>query len=255
MQALQGVCEQSTVARSARNSPLDYNLHTRMQPASLQGTGAMQTPEKSFTDTLTPKTQAKSSAMLHQTVFRVAGFANAPAGVSPPALFLPTAQSYQNELGAGKRVTARSPPRDPRLQKKPRHAADDGEKHERAAMSLQGVDLHGVVIKKPHYCGVQILGYKVLEIQRTEENKYKYVRQWTKDCSNEPKPLVFDVHGKPLANPADARGAVNVIDALKALGKNERFARDLANKDRLVELVGWDNVFMISWDGNPRVRY
>ena len=117
--------------------------------------------------------------------------------------------------------------------------------------------MHGVVIKKPHYCGVQILGYKVLEIQRTEENKYKYVRQWTKDCSNEPKPLVFDVDGKPLANPADARGAVNVIDALKALGMKRQQAQDNSTVEKLIKLgIDRCNIFMLDWNVNPtQVRY
>ena len=66
---------------------------------------------------------------------------------------------------------------------------------------------------------------------------------------------MFDVDGKPLENPADAKGAVNVIDALKAVGKNERFARDLASKEKiLAQGIDGSNVFMILWDGNPRVR-
>ena len=71
------------------------------------------------------------------------------------------------------------------------------------------------MLTKPHFCGGQILGYAALNITWTEENKDKFVRQWTRDCSNEPKPLVFDVDGKPLENPADAKGAMNVIDALR----------------------------------------
>ena len=254
MQAQDRVCDQLP--------PADYRLHVLVNPASVQATGAMQTPlpgavqtpEKSFTDTLTPKTQAKSSE-------------NAPAGVSPPAQFLPTAQSYQNALYAGKRVIAHSPPRDPRLQKKPRHAADnvcdprhsadDGEKDESAAMSLQEVDLHGVVIEKPHYCGVQKLGYHVLEIQRTEENKYMYVRQWTKDCSNEPEPLVCDVDGNPLANPADADASIPAIDVLKCLGKKKTQAQHYAKPDEITKLPGIerDDLFMIHFDGDSGVRY
>jgi hypothetical protein len=251
MQAQDRVCDQ--------RPPADYRLHVPVNPASVQATGAMQTPlpgavqtpEKSFTDTLTPKTQAKSSE-------------NAPAGVSPPAQFLPTALSYQNALGAGKRVIAHSPPRDPRLQKKPRHAADnvcdprhsadDGEKDKSAAMSLQGVDLHGVVIKKPHFCGVQRLGWDVFEIQPMPKTQLIYVRQWTKDCKNEPKPLVFDVDGKPLANPAAAKGAVNVIDALKAVGLPERMAQRFSSVDKLLQLgIDPSNIFFMNWDGNPRV--
>ena len=110
-------------------------------------------------------------------------------------------------------------------------------------------------LTKPHFCGVQILGYAALNITWTEENKDKFVRQWTRDCSNEPKPLVFDADGTPLANPEDARGAVNVIDALKALGKNERFARDLANKEKLIAMgIDRSNIFMVKWDLNVSMR-
>ena len=46
---------------------------------------------------------------------------------------------------------------------------------------------------------------------------------------------------------------MNVIDALKALGKNERFARDLANKEKLIAMgIDPRNIFLIHWDGNPR---
>ena len=44
-------------------------------------------------------------------------------------------------------------------------------------------------LTKPHFCGGQKLAYEVLCIARTVKNKDMYVRQWTRDCKNEPKPL------------------------------------------------------------------
>ena len=45
------------------------------------------------------------------------------------------------------------------------------------------------------------------------------------------------------------------MDALKVLGKNERFARDLTKKEKLLERIDRRNIFLIHWDGNPRVKY
>ena len=48
---------------------------------------------------------------------------------------------------------------------------------------------------------------------------------------------------------------MNVIDALKALGKNERFARDLANKEKLIAMgIDRSNIFMVKWDLNVSMR-
>ena len=109
------------------------------------------------------------------------------------------------------------------------------------------------VTKKPHFCGVQRRGYMVLEIQRTEENKDKFVRQWTRDCSNEPKPLVFDADGKPLANPADAHGAVNVFDALMAVGVKRTQAQHYVKVEELMKLgIDRRDIFIIKWDEAPK---
>ena len=124
------------------------------------------------------------------------------------------------------------------------------------SLQLQRHDMRELPVTKPHFCGVQRLGHKALDIERTEQNQATYVRQWTKDCTKEPKPLVFDVDGKELANPGDAYGAVNVIDALKALGLQERHARNMATKDKLLELgIDPRNIFKILYDGNTGVRY
>ena len=99
-------------------------------------------------------------------------------------------------------------------------------------------------------------GYAALNITWTEENKDKFVRQWTRDCKNEPKPLVFDVDGKPLENPADAKGAVNVIDALKVLGVPERTAQRVSTVDELMKLgIDPRNIYLIHFDGDTGVRF
>ena len=140
--------------------------------------------------------------------------------------------------------------------KKPRRAANDGgnNEHQAPGLPLQA-EVAPATLTKPHFCGVQRRGYMVLEIQRTEENKDKFVRQWTRDCSNEPKPLVFDADGKPLANPADAYGAVNVIDALKCLGKPSNSASRHAKPDEIMKLgIDRRDIFLLHFDGNPQVR-
>jgi hypothetical protein len=111
------------------------------------------------------------------------------------------------------------------------------------------------MLTKPHFCGGQILGYAALNITWTEENKDKFVRQWTRDCSNEPKPLVFDVDNKPLENPADAKGAVNVIDALKVLGVPERTAQRVSTVDELMKLgIDPRNMFKFKWLPNVSTK-
>ena len=111
-------------------------------------------------------------------------------------------------------------------------------------------------LTKPHFCGVQILGYAALNITWTEENKDKFVRQWTRDCSNEPKPLVFDVDGKPLENPANAKGAVNLIDALKCLGLKKTQAQHYVKVEQIMKLgIARGDIFFIHFDGNPRARF
>ena len=57
-----------------------------------------------------------------------------------------------------------------------------------------------------------------------------------RDCTKESKPLVFDADGKPLDNPAAAKGAMNVIDALKVLGVPERTAQRVSTVDELMKL-------------------
>jgi hypothetical protein len=106
------------------------------------------------------------------------------------------------------------------------------------------------VTTKAHCCGVQRLGFLALGIQRTPENEHMYVRQWTRDCSNEPEPLVFDVDGKPLANPADAHGAVNAIDALKVTAMSKSAAKRHATVENLIAMgIGRRNIFLIKFDG------
>ena len=114
-------------------------------------------------------------------------------------------------------------------------------------------------LKKPHFCGVQRLGYMALGIVRgitkTEKNENVYVRQWIKDCTKEPKPLVFDVNGKPLKNPADAKGSMNVIDALKCLDFKKSQASHLAKPEEIMKLgVDPRDIFLIQFDDNPQVK-
>ena len=111
-------------------------------------------------------------------------------------------------------------------------------------------------LTKPHFCGVQILGYAALNITWTEENKDKFVRQWTRDCKNEPKLLVFDVDGKPLESPADAKGAMNVIDALRVCtAKSSASASRHAKPEELIKLgIDRRNIYLIHFDGDTGVR-
>jgi hypothetical protein len=124
------------------------------------------------------------------------------------------------------------------------------------SLQLQRHDMRELPVTKPHFCGVQRLGPLALDINSTEQNQATYVRQWTKDCTKEPKPLVFNAEMKPLENPADAYGAVNVIDALKALGLPARTAQSLSSVDKLLQLgIDPRNIFKILYDGNTGVRY
>ena len=129
-----------------------------------------------------------------------------------------------------------------------------------APVPLEAKDASSTVapatLDKPHFCGVLRRGYAVLRITQTEENKDKVVRQWTRDCSNEPKPLVFDADGKPLANPADAYGAVNVIDALKCLGMKKTQAQHYVKVEELTKLgIDRRDIFMIKWDEAPKAFF
>ena len=115
-------------------------------------------------------------------------------------------------------------------------------------------------LDSPHRIFISLLndlpGYAALNITWTEENKDKFVRQWTRDCKNEPKPLVFDVDGKPLENPADAKGAMNVIDALRVCtAKSSASASRHAKPEELMKLgIDRRNIYLIHFDGDTGVR-
>tara|TARA_Y100000389_G_scaffold159686_1_gene161608 strand:- start:440 stop:1072 length:633 start_codon:yes stop_codon:yes gene_type:complete len=112
------------------------------------------------------------------------------------------------------------------------------------------------VTTKAHCCGVQRLGFLALGIQRTPENEHMYVRQWTRDCSNEPEPLVFDVDGKPLANPADAYGSMPAIDAMKCSGLKKTQAKVNAKPDEIMKLgIDRRDIYLIYFDGDTGVRF
>ena len=121
--------------------------------------------------------------------------------------------------------------------KKPRRAANDGgnNEHQAPGLPLQA-EVAPATLTNPHCCGVQRLGFLALGIQRTPENEHMYVRQWTRDCSNEPKPLVFDADGKPLANPDDAYGAMNAIDTLEVAGHSKSAAKRHATVENLIAM-------------------
>ena len=121
-------------------------------------------------------------------------------------------------------------------------------------LTPEGSEFLGIATKEPHFCGVRRLGYLALDIKKTENNKNVFVRQWIKDCTKEPKPLVFDVNMKPLENPDDAKGAMNVIDSLKVLELPDRMAQRVSTVDKLLQLgIDPSNIFFMHWDGNPRV--
>jgi hypothetical protein len=122
--------------------------------------------------------------------------------------------------------------------------------NEGQGLTLEGSEFLGIDTKRHHFCGVQRLGYLSLGITKTENNEIIYVRQWTKDCSNEPKPLVFDVDGKPLANPDDAYGAMNAIDTLEVAGHSKSAAKRHATVENLIAMgINRRNIFLIMFDG------
>lgn len=123
-------------------------------------------------------------------------------------------------------------------------------------LTPEGSEFLGIATKKPHFCGVQRLGYLSLGIAKTEKNENVYVRQWIKDCTKDTKPLVFDVDGKPLKNPADAKGAMNVIDALRVCtAKSSASASRHAKPEELMKLIDRRNIYLIHFDGDTGVRY
>ena len=123
-------------------------------------------------------------------------------------------------------------------------------------LQLQHGEMRGLQVKKPHFCGVQSLAYRALEIKPTEENQGMYVRQWTRRFTNEPKSLVFDVDGKELTIPADAYGAVNVFDALMAVGVKRTQAQHYVKVEQIMKLgIARGDIFFIHFDGNPRARF
>lgn len=123
-------------------------------------------------------------------------------------------------------------------------------------LTPEGSEFLGIATKKPHFCGVQRLGYLSLGIAKTEKNENIWVRQWTRNCTKDTKPLVFDVHGNPLANPADAKGAMNVIDALKCLAFKKSQASHLAKPEEIMKLgVHPRDIFLIHFDGDSGVRF
>tara|TARA_Y100000389_G_scaffold192889_2_gene220987 strand:- start:18212 stop:18922 length:711 start_codon:yes stop_codon:yes gene_type:complete len=122
-------------------------------------------------------------------------------------------------------------------------------------LTPEGSEFLGIATKKPHFCGVQRLGYLSLAIKKTDKNENVYVRQWTRDCTKDTKPFVFDVNGKPLENPADAKGSMNVIDALKCLAFKKSQASLLAKSDEIMKLgIPPRDIFLLHFDGNPQVR-
>ncbi len=110
--------------------------------------------------------------------------------------------------------------------------------------------------KQPHFCGVKKLGWFVFEIEKTQDNQNEYVRQWTRNCTKDTKPLVFDVNMKPLENPAAAKGAMNVIDSLKVLNFKKSQAANLAKPEEIIKLgVDPRDIFLIYFDGDSGVRF
>jgi hypothetical protein len=104
---------------------------------------------------------------------------------------------------------------------------------------------------KPHFCGVMRLGYLALDEPCTEENRNRYLHQWTRDCTQDSKPLAFDADHKPLANPDDARGCIPVFDVARVCGEAKDTAKGRATLQHLLAIgIAKRDVFWVKIDGD-----